>query len=169
MLNKLSKDLRLVSDGADLLTSILIRYSELGSVHYECEQHVLKFAFMIRQQKNLAPFEDILRPALELYHHLEGQTVRVFEITCRTEENVTVLTVVRDLESVRQREVGLMVELLRRKFEKELVYDEMNLDHEDLTYQEEIISQMLTSIKLMDIPRNVLALRDEGRVLVFNN
>ncbi|WP_407308580.1 hypothetical protein [Desulfosporosinus sp. SB140] len=167
--NNLPNDVRRGSDGVDLLTSILMRYSELGAVHYWYEQHALKFTFMIKQQIDLASLEDILRPALEFYHHLEGQKIRVLEITCRNEENVSVLTIVRDLESVSQREVGLIVELLKRKFGKQLVYDETNLADEELAFQEEVISQMLTSIKFMDIQRNVIALRDEGRVLVFNN
>lgn len=169
VLNNIPRDVRRDSDGVDLLTSILTRYPELGSVHYWCEQHALKFTFMIREQIELVSLQEILRPALEFYHHLEGQKIRVFEITCRSEENVCVLTIVRDLDSVSQREVGLMVELLKRKFKKQLVRDETYLGEEELELQEEVISQMLTSIKYMDIQRNVIALRDEGRVLVFNN
>ncbi|WP_242966714.1 hypothetical protein [Desulfosporosinus sp. FKA] len=169
MLSKIHKDLKEDSEGADLLTSILTRYPELGAVHYWCEEHALKFTFMLRQSLELETVQNVLRPALELYHHLERQSIRVFQISCHSEEDVSVLKVVRDLESISQEEVGLLVELLKGAFAKQLVYDETSLPEEELEIHEEVINQILSSIKHMDISKNVIALRDEGRVLVFNN
>jgi hypothetical protein len=169
VLNTMPRDMKRVTDGVDLLTSFLTRYPELGSVHYWFDQHALKFTFMINQQTDLDSLQEILRPALELYHHLEGHKTRVFEISCRNEEEVCILTVIRDLESITQREVGLMVELMKRSFTKHLISDELFLAEDELEFQEEVISQMLTSVKYMDLQRNVIAMRDEGKLLVFNN
>lgn len=156
-------------DGVGLLTSILLRYTEVGSVHYWCEQHALKFTFVITQPQETSSLQDMLKPALEFFHQLEGRIMRVFDITCRSEENVCVITVTRDVDSMTQREVGLIVELLKRKYQKQLVYDEMYLPEEEQIFQEEMISQMLYSIQSDTMDRNVVALREEGRVLVFKS
>jgi len=106
---------------------------------------------------------------LELFHQLEGQSMRIFDIACRSEENVCVITVTRDVDSMTQREVGLIVELLKRKYKKKLVYDEIYLPEEEQIFQEEMISHMLSSIQTREIDKNVVALREEGRVLVFKS
>jgi len=149
-------------DGVGLLTSILLRYPEVGSVHYWCEQHALKITFMITQSQEASTLQDMLKPAVEFFHQLEGRSMRVFDIISRSEENVCVITVTRDVESMTQREVGLIVE-------KQLVYDEMYLPEEEQIYQEEMISKMLYSIQSDTMSKNVVALREEGRVLVFKS
>ena len=156
-------------DGVGLLTSILLRYAEVGSVHYWCEQHALKFTFMITKLQVDSSLQDMLKPAVEFFNQLEGRTMRVFDITYRNEEKVCVITVTRDVDSMTQREVGLIVELLKRKFHKQLLYEEMYLPEEEQIFQEEMISQMLYSIQSDTMKKNVVALREEGRVLVFKS
>lgn len=160
-------------DGVGLLTSILSRYAEVGSVHYWCEEHALKFTFMITHPQEAlqeaSSVQTIVKPAVEFFHQLEGRRMRVFDINCRSEENVCVITVTRDVDSMTQREVGLIVELLKRKYKKQLVYDEMYLPEEEQIFQEDMISQMLFSIQSDSMDKNVLALRAEGRVVVFKS
>lgn len=160
-------------DGVGLLTSILSRYAEVGSVHYWCEQHALKFTFMITDPKEALletlSIHSIVKPAVEFFHQLESRKMRVFDITCRSEENACVITITRDVDSMTQREVGLIVELLKRNYPKQLVYDEMYLPEEEQIFQEDMISQMLYSIQSDNMDKNVVALREEGRVLVFKS
>lgn len=156
-------------DGVGLLTSILLRYAEVGSVHYWNEEHALKFTFLLTQAQDSSALQDILKPAVEFFHQLEGRSMRVCDIASRNEENICVITVTRDVESMTQREVGLIVELLKRKFKKQLVYDEMNLPEDEQLFQEEMISQILHSIQSDTMNKNVVALREEGRVLVFKS
>ncbi|KJR45073.1 hypothetical protein UF75_4545 [Desulfosporosinus sp. I2] len=156
-------------DGVGLLTSILLRYAEVGTVHYWCEQHALKFTFMLTKPQVDSSLQDMLKPAVEFFNQLEGRTMRVFDITYRNEEKVCVITVTRDVDSMTQREVGLIVELLKRKFHKQLLYEEMYLPEEEQIFQEEMISQMLYSIQSDTMKKNVVALREEGRVLVFKS
>lgn len=169
MFSNLYKDGGRVQDGVGLLNSILLRYAEVGSVHYWHEQHALKFTFMITQHQDVSLLQEILKPALEVFHQLEGQNMRIFDISCRSEERVCVITVTRDVDSMTQREVGLIVELLKREYKNKLVYDEMNLPEDELLFQEEMISHILSSIRIHDIEENVVALREEGRVLVFKS
>lgn len=158
-----------VQDGVGLLTSILLRYSEVGSVHYWREQHALKFTFMITRHAELSSIQEVLKPALGFFHQLEGQKIRVFDIACRSEENVCVITVTRDVDTMTQREVGLLVELLKREYKQDLVYDEIYLPEDEQVLQEEMINHLLSSFQTYDIDKNVVALREEGRVLVFKS
>ena len=169
MFSNLYRDGGRVQDGLGLLTSILLRYSEVGSVHYWREQHALKITFMIRQYQDVSSLEEILKPALEAFHQIEGQSMRIFDIACRNEENICVITVTRDVDSLTQCEVGLIVELIKREYKKQLVYDEIYILEDELLLQEQMISRMLSSIQTHDIEENVVALREEGRVLVFKS
>lgn len=163
------KDAGRVQDGVELLSSILLRYAEVGSVYYWREQHALKFTFMIRQHQEVSSLYEILQSALELFHQLEGQSMRVFDLACRNEENVCVITVTRDVDSMTQREVGLIVELIKGKYNNLLLYDELYLPEDEQIFQEEMITHMLHSIDSEDIDKNVVVLREEGRVLVFKS
>jgi len=156
-------------DGVGLLTSILMRYSEVGSVHYWREQHALKFTFMVTQAQDDKILQELLKPAIEFFHQLERQRMRLFDIACRNEEGYCIITITRDVDSMTQREVGLIVELLKRKYQQQLVYEEIYLPEDEQIYQEEMITQMLSSIQNKDINKNVVALREEGKVLVFKN
>ncbi|TGE32265.1 hypothetical protein E4K68_11685 [Desulfosporosinus sp. Sb-LF] len=170
MFNNLQhKDGGRVQDGVGLLTSILLRYSEMGSVHYCLDQHALKFTFIISQHQEVSSLQRVLKPALEFFHQLERQSMRICEIACRSEENVCVLMITRDVDSMTQREVGLIVELLKREYKKHLVFDKIDLPEDEQVFQEEMISQMLSSIQSCDIDKNVVALREKGRVLVFKS
>ena len=68
-----------------------------------------------------------------------------------------------------QREVGLIVELLKGKYKKQMIFDELYLPEDEQIYQEEQISQMLTSIRINNISKSITVMRDEGQVLVFKN
>ncbi|KUO74657.1 MAG: hypothetical protein APF81_13030 [Desulfosporosinus sp. BRH_c37] len=167
--NLLYKDAGRIQDGVELLSSILLRYGEVGSVNYWREQHALKFTFMIQQHQEVSSLREILKPALEFFHQLEGSSMRFFDLACRSEENVCVITITRDIESMTQREVGLIVELIKGKYKKQLFYDELYLPEDEQIFQEEMITQMLHSIHNDDIDKNVVVLREEGRVLVFRS
>ena len=169
MLNSMPNYSLRAEAGTDLLASVLTCYPELGSVHYWCEKQALEFTFMLNPGMNLTLVQEALRPGLEFFHRLRKLNTRVWEICCRYEEAAAILTVVRDLETISQREIGLMVELLKLNFTDELIMDDFPLSGDELEFQEDLIHQLLTAVKLTEIPKNVIALRDEGRVLIFNN
>ncbi len=79
------------------------------------------------------------------------------------------ITITRDVDSMTQREVGLIVELIKGKYKKQLLYDELYLPEDEQLFQEEMITHMLYSIHSDNMDKNVVALRDEGRVLVFKS
>lgn len=165
----LHKETGRVQDGVGLLSSILLRYAEVGSVHYWLEQHALKFTFMIQEHQEVSDLNEMIKPALEFFHQLEGLSMRLFDLTCRSEENVCVITITRDVDSMTQREVGLIVDLIKQKYNKQLIYEALYLAEDEQIFQEEMITNLLSSIHSEDIDKNVVALREKGRVLVFKS
>ena len=155
-------------EGVGLLISILLRYPEVGSIHYWQEKHALRFTFMVRNIET-SDLENKLVPALEVFHTFEGGSMQICQVECRKEEQVCILTITRDVESMTQSEVGLIVDMVKMQFAQNLVCDESDLPEDELLFQEELIGHMLATIRTNDMDKNVVAVREEGRVIVFKN
>ncbi len=161
------KDGGYVPDGVGLLISILWRYPEVSTIHYWQEQHALKFTFMIMDIDDVSGLQVKLPEALSVFHKLENRKMLNFNIEFRQEERICVLTVTRDVDSMTQSEVGLIVELVKLEFANSLIIDHSDLPEDEIIFQEELIGQMLAKILSSDIDKNVIAVREEGKVLVF--
>lgn len=158
-----------VPEGVGLLISILLRYAEVGSVYYWPERQVLKFAFMLMGEADIDGLLRNLPLALEVYHQLEQSAMLTCEIACSSADQIHGLTIVRDVESMTQNEVGLIVDFVKRECGEFLVCDEVDLPEEEQQFQEELIDHLLANFQNSDIDKNVVAVREEGRVLVFKN
>lgn len=156
-------------DGVGLLISILLRYPEVGSISYRQDQHALKFTFMLAGEGDGSAVQDSLPLALEVFHQLEGRRMRACSVEFKAEEQVSVLTITRDVDSLTQQELGLIVEWVRVKFSERLICDQAFTPDEDQLFHEEVIGHMLATIRVSDLDKNIVAVREEGRVLVFRN
>lgn len=168
-LNMQYKDGGPVPEGVGLLISILIRYAEVGSIYYWQEKHALKFTFMLMGSVEAQSFALELPLALEVFHGLERRPMSVCEVNNRSDGNIHMLTIIRDVESMTQNEVGLIVDLVKDEFKEALVSDETTLAEDELQVQEELIGHMLANMRENEMDKNVVAVREEGRVLVFKN
>jgi hypothetical protein len=72
----------------------------------------------------------------------------------------------RDIISLSQKEITLIIALLREEFGVSLITDEDDFQLiDDLTLHEELVSYMLENVKANI---ELIALRDEGKVVVYN-
>lgn len=163
------KDGGQVQDGVGLLISILLRYPEVCSVRYLREQHALKFQFLMYDSLNLARLPQNLLDALEVFHQLEERPMKIFKAEGQQEENFYRLTVTRDVESMNQTEVGFIVDLVKGSSTNELLYEEIELQEDELHFQEEVIAQVLELLQDNELDKNFIAVREEGRVFVYKN
>ncbi len=161
------KDKEYIPDGVGLLISILWRYPEVSTIHYWQEQHSLKFTFMIMDIEDVSGLQIKLPEALSIFHKLESRKMSNCNVEFRQEERVCVLTITRDVDSMTQSEVGLIVDLVKLEFSNSLIIDQSDLPEDEIVFQEELIGQMLATILSSDIDKNVIAVREEGKVLVF--
>ena len=161
-----------VSDSVGLLISILVRYPEVGSIHFEPDKNVIKFSFFLL---SLIPdsvvqiFKDRLSSCIKTFFYLHNSEYTVLSIEDFVYEGLTLLEIKRDVESLTSSELSLIVQVARDAFEQQLAADQNeSLQEEDLLVQEELIGRMLDNVRYTVPDKRLIAFREEGRVLVFN-
>jgi len=161
-----------VSDSIGLLISILVRYPEIGTINLEPDSQVLKFTFILSEivsEDILLSFREQLVLSLEVYNFLEGKAPTTTNLGFSCHDSLTFLEVRRDVQTLSQDEIALIISLVREQFEQVMVTEENeSLMEEDLLIQEELIGHMLENIKDCVQDKQLIAFREEGRVLVFN-
>ena len=161
-----------ITDSVGLLISILVRYPEVATINFDPEKQLLKFTFIYSQVIKESEFNCIreeLMNSIEVYNLLEKRNTSFISIEHQVFDNITLIEVERDVDTLAQEEITLIVELFRQNLDTNLVTEESeHLFEEDLIAQEEIIEHMLESIKSSTQDKYLFAFREEGRVLVFN-
>lgn len=161
-----------VSDSIGLLISILVRYPEVGTINYDPIKQNLKFTFIfscVLEDADLVNFKKTVLDSIEIYNNLEGRTPTNIEVSYYLCDSFTMFEISRDVGTLTQEEISLTIELVYINFRQNLVTEKNDyLLEEDLLMQEELIEQMLENLKVSFPEKNLIAFREEGRVLVFN-
>ncbi|RKO68092.1 hypothetical protein [Desulfofundulus salinus] len=161
-----------VTDSVGLLISILVRYPEVATINFDPGRQVLKFTFIasrVLNRREIAAVKEKLLDSIEVFSMLEGKQTRVSLIDHQICDHLTMIEVQRDVETLVQEEIALIVQLLRQLLNDNLVAEANDsLFEEDLLIQEEIIEHMLDSMRAAAEDKHLFAFREDGRVLVFN-
>lgn len=158
-------------DSIDFFISIMLRYPEIATVKYDPDRCKVKFTFILSEIVNSLEqnkFKDILVKSLETYYQLEGKRFPEIDLAITNCDQITLIEISRDIQSLYPNEIGIMVALFRESFGKIAVVDSFAVVEDDLPYREEIIRHTLESLKKDQLENRLIALREEGRVLVFN-
>ena len=84
-------------------------------------------------------------------------------------DHLTMVEIRRDVSTLTQEEISLVIALMRMEFRQQLVVDPGDSLYEDeLALQDEMIEQMLEDLRESRSDRRLVAFREEGRVMVFN-
>ncbi len=160
------------TESVGLLMSILVCYPEVSTINFFPEKQLLKFTFIYSRvlgDNELAELKKRLVDSIEAYNHLEGKEILQLAISHNVCDNLTMIEVQRDVHSLVQEEITLIVELFRQCPHANLVTEENDrLIEEDIIVQEEMIEHMLQCMKGTTEKKYLFAFREEGRVLVFN-
>jgi len=155
-----------------LFVSILVRYPEVASVTYRRETHSLRLTVLVRSVvtcERAAVLRDLVSKSILAYARLVGREVRVFDFAVKTREGVSLVEMWRDIDSLTHSELSMVLALARDFFGDQLVVDQIpHVEVEDLAVQEELIEEMLEDLRDSRQQPNLIAFREEGRVLVFN-
>lgn len=152
----------------DLLISILVRFPQIGSVHYEPDTKALRLVFLIRgTHRDFQPFGERFRLHLALFHQLRQVDVAVASLNRIANEPMTSIEVVRDVTSVCLAELNLIVELINDYYGDCVVYEGHEIVEEDKAEHNIIIESLLNSGPLRCLER-LTGFRDSGRVLVYS-
>lgn len=157
---------------ANLLTSILIYYPEIATINLDPKTQIIKFTFYLKSiisPGQIKTLENYLHQSLDAYYYLENTSVAVSSFFFEQLDSFTILEFQRDVQSLSQKEVALIIALLKEELGAFLVTDEDDdLLVDDTTLHEELISYMLENAKQKQANIELIALRDEGKVLVYN-
>ncbi|WP_003541315.1 hypothetical protein [Desulfotomaculum nigrificans] len=161
-----------VTNSVSLLISILIRYPEVAKINFDPDRQVLRFTFIysrVLSEAEINALREKILSSIEVYNLLENKQPQVINLDYKISENLTMIEIQRDVDTLVQEEIALMVELFQQYINKNLVTEEHDqLVDEDLVVQEELIEHMLESVKTKSENKRLYAFREEGRVLVFN-
>jgi len=161
-----------VTESVGLLISILVRYPEVATINFDPEKHLLKFTFIYAQIMSKSELDNLcnkLMDSIAVYNLLEGKDTKFVSLNHQFCSDLTMIEVNRDVDTLTQEEIALIVELFRQCQQGNLVTEENgHFIEEDLVAQEEIIDHMLESIKCSKQDKPLFAFREEGRVIVFN-
>lgn len=173
MLVRRAKNLEGVQNSysANLLVSILVRYPEVSTVVYQPRSRGLTFTFMLRgsiPESRFAAYEKTLLDSVEAYMLLLRRDVALPRLTFQSSLEITNLAVECSLQILDPGLMNLIIEVTREHFG-----DMLNIEfgdlmaEEDLYFQEEMISQMLQNVRSSYFPKNLVAFREGGRVMVY--
>ncbi len=150
-----------------LLVSILLRYPEVGTISCSREKQALVLKFIVKKECDFESLQEKLTQALEMFHKIEARTMQLFSIEIH-EQELDLLVITRDLRSITQNEMNLIIEIIKTELGKQLITEEHTLYEDEIVFQEEVINHMLTAIRTNGTENNITAVREDGRVLVFN-
>lgn len=161
-----------LTDSVGLLISILVRYPEVATINFDPENQLLKFTFIYSRvlgDNELGNLNEKLMDSIEVFNLLERKETRLVSLSHQVCDNLTMIEVQRDVDTLVQEEITLIVELFHQHLNTSLVTEENEqFVEEDLIAQEEMIEHMLESVKESSEDKYLFAFREEGRVLVFN-
>lgn len=165
------KDSRVSPDSIDFFVSIMLRYPEIATVKYDPGRCRVRFTFILSEKVSAmeqAAFKEILVKALLTYYQLEEQKDAEVDLAITVGNEMTLIEISRDVASLNPKEIGIMVTLFREYFGPAAVVESSAGLEDDLPYREEIIRHTLETLKNDQLEKRLIALREEGQVLVFN-
>jgi hypothetical protein len=150
-----------------------VRYPEVASINYEPKTHALKFTFILKEvlsPERLRQLERRFAECLEALAYLTKRKCRLASLEASVHENLTFLEVRRDMASLTEEEISLLIGLLRQEFGNSLVREQNDPTlEEELLAEEDLISHMLENVREKVPDKRLIAFREEGKVLVFAN
>lgn len=161
-----------ISNGVNLLISLLIRHPEIGTISFMPQHNYLKFKFMlaaIPSPLEISTLKNLFSDSIAAYNQLEGLPMHFAEFNLSPYDPVAMLSILRDINTISKNEIALIVGLLRENLSKYLIVDpNESLSEEDLLLQEEVIEDMLENIKHQQTLHPLIGIRENGRILIFN-
>lgn len=160
-----------VSRSVGLLISVLVRYPEVGTVKYEPRQQTIRMSLLITgelTEDDWTRTEDTFFDTLEVYHMLEQRQPAVLHVEADNLGDLTTVSITRDASTLTPEEIYTIVEYFRERFSGRLVTEPVEMGNEDeWLAQDEAIENMVANMEQSRSGRNLIAIREDGRVMVF--
>ncbi|NMP20819.1 hypothetical protein [Sulfobacillus harzensis] len=156
--------------GLGTLIAVIMRYPEVSSVQCAPEAKTISVTFVVRGIVDDEAWErvkDDVVTALASYRQMTRRPLNSIDLNREPAAGVTTLELMRDTDTVSVEEIGIAIEILRDQADLTVLFDPHDLLEEDMMVQEETIQERLLAL-IEEGSGRLVALRDEGRVLIFN-
>jgi hypothetical protein len=160
-----------ISRSVSMLISMAVRYPEISSVKYEPRQQTVRLSLLITGElaaEEWAKTESALLDMLDVYLLLGQRQPSVMEVERESYGDLTAIAITRDAATFTPEEIYTMVEFFRERFAGRMVSELVDFGAEDeWTAQDEMIEDLLADLESSRNARNLIAIREDGRVVVF--
>lgn len=158
--------------GTNLLVALLLRYPAIGSAYMDTNGRHLRLTFLVtdRGPEQAAIWQRVLLEMLDAFFEIEGIQPTRCEVQYEAHAGLGLIHINRDLESIMQGEITLMVGSLEEQLGTDLRCEapELSLMQDEVVMQEEWIGHLFENIRTGDESQSLLAIREGTRVLVYN-
>ncbi|MFZ5826975.1 MAG: hypothetical protein ACOY94_21995 [Bacillota bacterium] len=160
------------SRSVHLLLSYAVRYPEIATVRYDPRRQTLRLSFLVSgpvPEEEFRAVERKLRETLEVYHMLGQRRALVLEVSHEGLGDLNTIALERDLATLTPEELFTVVEAFRDLFTGRIIAENIDIvGEEELIAQEEIIEEMLASLAERRSNANLIAIREDGRLMLFH-
>lgn len=157
-----------VGSQVDLLVSLLVRFPEIGAVHYEPLEKALRFVFLLRaDDQSASSFPCAYKAHLSVFYRLRKKKPIVSSLKLGTNPQLRVVEITRDLVTLSLEELNLTIELLRDCCGSDLVRESQAEEENDEWEHNALIESLLAAASPVG-PERLTGFRQNGRVLVFS-
>jgi len=156
--------------GLGTLIAVIMRYPEVGSVQCDPEAKALQVTFVVRgplSEETWAKLQEQTYDVLASYRQITGRPLKTLTMSASEVGELLSIELTRDTDTVSVEEIGMFIEVLRDHFNLSVLADPHDLLEEEMLVQEETIQERLAAV-VQHGSGQVVALREEGRVLIFN-
>lgn len=161
-----------IADSANLLISILVRFPEIATIRFDSTKQIMKLTFMVStalEQEDFSELRRIIIASITAYHMLQGRIDAQMDVQMKCYDGISVITLYRDMNTLSKGEIAVCIALLCEHCRDRLVTDCNDTIHEDdLQMQEELIDNMFEHVKSIRSVNNLIGIREDGRVFVYN-
>lgn len=161
-----------VNDGIDLMISLLVRYPEINTVKTDPKGGEIIFSFLLKKeltQTEFAVLEQELAKNIDTFLFIQNKQVQVMRFQLQVYEGYSFVEVVRDFQTISQREISLLIQLIHNQLGMYLLTETGDgSEMEELEMQEELIDDLLDRLQFdVEDQEDLIGYRDAGRVMVF--
>lgn len=159
------------NNSMSLIVSLMVRYPEIATLSLDPEEKTLHFTFLIGHElseKEFQPFMENYTMGLEIMAEINQKRHRIASVSFHSQDKFGFVEVVRDISSLSQEEISLIVQLVQEKLGEILCDPEEAVGEEEKVFQEELIEHMLEDLKDSRQEKKLIGIREEGRVMIFN-
>ena len=168
-----SRDGESFTNSMSLIVSLLIRYPEIATLKLNPEDHSLIFSFIFRYKfttEEKRAFREELGMSLEALAVLDQVHPQIIDVKFKREHDLSFLEIKRDIASFSPEELSLIIKIINDRYEQVVIKEaEGETGEEDLLFQEEMIAHMMEEMKETPQEKELIGIREEGRVMIFNN